>query len=72
MKIIILMEKEFAAELIIVKKEGNTTDVKNAYGTPSLEEDWMYMYSFDNDKYSLEFMLIDGTVSEINVVAEVM
>lgn len=55
-----------------IKIGDSTTDVKNAYGTPSLEEDWMYMYSFDNDKYSLEFMLIDGTVSEINVVAEVM
>ena len=55
-----------------IKIGDSTTDVKNAYGTPSLEEDWMYMYSFDNDKYSLEFMLIDGTVSEINVVAKVM
>lgn len=55
-----------------IKIGDSTTDVKNAYGIPSLEEDWMYMYSFDNDKYSLEFMLIDGIVSEINVVAEVM
>ena len=55
-----------------IKIGDSTTDVKNAYGIPSLEEDWMDMYSFDNDKYSLEFMLIDGIVSEINVVAEVM